>query len=72
MILENTKALGVTIEEAVILICILKENSLSVDQESYDVYMKSKATNEILSEYHRKIGENYARGRGRLCIFRGE
>lgn len=34
------------------------ENSLSVDQESYDVYMKSKATNEILSEYHRKIGEN--------------
>ena len=36
------------------------EKSLTADQESYNIYVKSKATNQILKEYHEKIGENIA------------
>ncbi len=34
------------------------EKSLTADQELYNIYVKSKATNQLLKDYHNKIGEN--------------
>lgn len=34
------------------------ENSLTTDRESYNTYVKSKATNQLLKEYHEHIGKN--------------
>jgi hypothetical protein len=34
------------------------EKTLSSDQDSYNAYVKSKATNQLLREYHEKIGSN--------------
>lgn len=36
------------------------EKSLTVDRESYNAYVKSKATNQLLKEYRENIGENIA------------
>ncbi|MEA4921402.1 MAG: hypothetical protein VB078_10855 [Clostridiaceae bacterium] len=34
------------------------EKSLVTDRESYNAYVKSKATNQLLHEYHEQIGDN--------------
>lgn len=36
------------------------ENSLSTDREVYSVYVKSKATAQLLKEYHEHVGNNLA------------
>ena len=72
MILENTKALGVTIEEAVILICILKENSLSVDKLQNNLLITFDKVDKILSSLMERgfyaIYLSYDNGRGTECV----
>lgn len=72
MILENTKALGITAEEAVILICILKENSLSIDKIQNNLLITfdkvDKGLSSLMERGFYAIYLSYDNGKGTECV----